>query len=565
MCSLAVGWPIPIARAAAETLPWRSISTSRRSRVESHSRESERIGHGDMSYTLISSSAIQVQGIVASGRDPAALPLRADRLCELPLRLHVEGRSRGRRPARQALVDRYLEAAERAGSPIVAVFETHVQADHVSGLPALVERRPARPHTCPPVRSVEFAHVALADGQTGRAGQHDRHHHRHAGARTRARRVRGRGSAARTRTSPGSSSPATRCSSATSGVPISTPRAIPSHSPSAVLRLDAQAARARTTTSLVYPSHFGGSVCGRASSANPFSTIGFERRHNPALRHEDPEAFAKALLVDVPPPPERQAEIVAANRRGRVPAGSVTRPAVQLGLRANAAQFSLLVLLNALVGAMVGLERSVLPLVGEEDFGLESKTRDPRLRRRVRREQGVHEPRSRAASPNEVGRKRLLVLGLAARAARSAADRARAELGLIVLANLFLGVNQGFAWSMTVVMKIDLVGPTRRGLALGLNESAGYLGVAAAALATGALAATYRAPHRRLGRGGRRRRGRDAHRRPARPRHGRPRRARAARPRTRRCPGRRRSERSRGQPAGTRSCAPAPRQASSTT
>ena len=67
---------------------------------------------------------------------------------------------------------------------------------------------------------------------------------------------------------------------------------------------------------------------------------------------------------------------------------------------------------------------------------------------------------------------------------------ARAELGLVVAANLFLGASQGLAWSMTVVMKIDLVGPTRRGLALGFNESAGYLGVAVAAFATGALAAS---------------------------------------------------------------------------
>jgi hypothetical protein len=70
----------------------------------------------------------------------------------------------------------------------------------------------------------------------------------------------------------------------------------------------------------VYPSHFGGSVCGRALSGNPFSTIGFERRHNPALRHPDADAFADALVADMPPRPEHQAAIVAANREGRVPA-----------------------------------------------------------------------------------------------------------------------------------------------------------------------------------------------------------------------------------------------------
>ena len=71
---------------------------------------------------------------------------------------------------------------------------------------------------------------------------------------------------------------------------------------------------------LVYPSHYGGSVCGRALSGNPFSTIGFERRHNQALAAGDRESFARALLVDVPPPPADQAEIVAVNRRGAVSA-----------------------------------------------------------------------------------------------------------------------------------------------------------------------------------------------------------------------------------------------------
>jgi hypothetical protein len=67
---------------------------------------------------------------------------------------------------------------------------------------------------------------------------------------------------------------------------------------------------------LVYPSHYGGSVCGRGLSGNPFSTIGFERRHNPALAHADIDSFVRALLTDVPPPPADQATIVAANRAG---------------------------------------------------------------------------------------------------------------------------------------------------------------------------------------------------------------------------------------------------------
>ena len=69
----------------------------------------------------------------------------------------------------------------------------------------------------------------------------------------------------------------------------------------------------------VYPSHFGGSVCGRALSGNPFSTIGFERRHNAALAHRSADAFAEALVADMPPRPEGQEAIVAANRRGDVP------------------------------------------------------------------------------------------------------------------------------------------------------------------------------------------------------------------------------------------------------
>jgi hypothetical protein len=68
---------------------------------------------------------------------------------------------------------------------------------------------------------------------------------------------------------------------------------------------------------VVYPSHYGGSVCGRALSGNPFSSIGFERAHNAMLNYRDPESFAEALVADAPPPPAHQAEIVAANRRGK--------------------------------------------------------------------------------------------------------------------------------------------------------------------------------------------------------------------------------------------------------
>ena len=152
---------------------------------------------------------------------------------------------------------------------------------------------------------------------------------------------------------------------------------------------------------------------------------------------------------------------------------------VRLGLRANAAQFSLLVGVNALVGGMVGLERSVLPLVGEHDFGLHSKT----LILSFVLAFGVAKAFTNLAAGSlaeRLGRKRVLVIGWLA-----------PSWGFIIAANILLGINQGLAWSMTVNMKIDLAGPARRGLALGLNEAAGYLGVAAAAFTTGVLAASY--------------------------------------------------------------------------
>jgi MFS family permease len=163
---------------------------------------------------------------------------------------------------------------------------------------------------------------------------------------------------------------------------------------------------------------------------------------------------------------------------------------VQLGLRANAAQFSLLVGLNALVGAMVGLERSVLPLVGEKEFGLASRLAILSFVVAF----GVAKAFTNLGAgvlADRVGRKRLLVIGWAVALPVPAMIALAPSWGWIVAANLLLGVNQGLAWSMTVVMKIDLAGPARRGLALGLNEAAGYLGVAVTAFLTGALAATY--------------------------------------------------------------------------
>jgi MFS family permease len=166
----------------------------------------------------------------------------------------------------------------------------------------------------------------------------------------------------------------------------------------------------------------------------------------------------------------------------------VTAAPVRLGLRENAAQFSLLVAVNAFVGAMVGLERSTLPLVGREDFGLGSSAAVLSFIVAF----GIAKALTNLAAgalAARAGRRRLLIAGWTAALPVPLLIAIAPNWGWIVAANALLGVNQGLAWSMTVVMKIDLVGPRRRGLALGLNESAGYGGVAVAAGLSGWLAA----------------------------------------------------------------------------
>jgi len=163
---------------------------------------------------------------------------------------------------------------------------------------------------------------------------------------------------------------------------------------------------------------------------------------------------------------------------------------VQLGLRANAGQFALLVGLNALVGGMVGLERSVLPLVGKDDFGLRSSAAILAFVVAFGAAKAVTNLAAGELA-ERLGRRRLLVAGWLVALPVPLLIGLAPSWWFIVAANLLLGVNQGLAWSMTVVMKIDLAGPRRRGLALGLNEAAGYLGVAAAAFATGAIAASF--------------------------------------------------------------------------
>jgi MFS family permease len=165
---------------------------------------------------------------------------------------------------------------------------------------------------------------------------------------------------------------------------------------------------------------------------------------------------------------------------------------VRLGLRENAAQFSLLVGVNAFVGAMVGLERSTLPLVGREDFGLGSSAAVLSFIVAF----GVAKALTNLAAGTTAARaerRRLLIAGWAVALPVPLMIALAPSWGWIVAANALLGVNQGLAWSMTVVMKIDLVGPRRRGLALGLNESAGYGGVALAAGLSGWLAGSFAA------------------------------------------------------------------------
>ena len=216
----------------------------------------------------------------------------------------------------QALVDDYLSEAERVGAPVVAVFETHVQADHVSGLPALVEATGATPYL-PAGAGVEFPHEELADGEEVELGN----------TRVRALATPGHAPAhnayvvsdLRRRTDEpwfvftGDSllvGDVGRPDLHAGGDPLPLAR-----------RLHASLRRLLELPDgvSVYPSHYAGSVCGRTLSGNPFSTIGFERRHNPALAAEDAEEFARSLLVELPPPPADQAEIVAANRRGVLP------------------------------------------------------------------------------------------------------------------------------------------------------------------------------------------------------------------------------------------------------
>jgi glyoxylase-like metal-dependent hydrolase (beta-lactamase superfamily II) len=214
------------------------------------------------------------------------------------------------------LVDAYIRTAEAQGVPIVAVLETHVQADHLSGLPALVDYTGATAYL-PEGAAVEFEHVPLADGDVldvgntkleamatpGHAAAH------HAYVVTDRRR---------------SEEPWLVLTGDALLVGDAGRPDLHARDGEAVEQMARTLYRSLTERLLtlpddllLYPAHYSGSVCGRGLSGNPASSIGFERRHNQALQHDSEEAFVDALVRDIPPAPERQAEIVAANRIGR--------------------------------------------------------------------------------------------------------------------------------------------------------------------------------------------------------------------------------------------------------
>ena len=213
------------------------------------------------------------------------------------------------------LVDEYIATAAALGAPIVAVFETHVQADHVSGLPAVVERTGATAYL-PAGAEVEFEHVALADGDTVGLGNtlvtalatpgHAPAHHAYTVADRR------RGTEEPWLVFSGDSlliGDVGRPDLHVAGDDAGQAR---------VLHASLQRLLELPDGVVLYPSHYAGSVCGRGLSGNPVSTIGFERAHNQMLRFADAAAFADALLADMTPPPEEHQKIVAANRAGTV-------------------------------------------------------------------------------------------------------------------------------------------------------------------------------------------------------------------------------------------------------
>ena len=213
------------------------------------------------------------------------------------------------------LVSDYLSLAERVGARIAAVLETHVQADHVSGLPAIVDATGAVAYL-PEGAGVDFEHSQVSDGQVIELGNTivqaivtPGHAPAHLAYLVADRR---RGTEEPWLVFTGDSllvGDVGRPDLHAKGDPFPLAR-LQFASMQRLLELPDHV--------VVYPSHFGGSVCGRALSGNPFSSIGFERQNNRALQHANVDEFARALLEDAPPPPEGQTAILRANRRGVV-------------------------------------------------------------------------------------------------------------------------------------------------------------------------------------------------------------------------------------------------------
>ena len=170
--------------------------------------------------------------------------------------------------------------------------------------------------------------------------------------------------------------------------------------------------------------------------------------------------------------------------------GARGRPGLELGLRPNLGQFSLLLVINAFVGAMVGMERSVLPVLAEREFGIASRAAILSFVVAF----GLVKALTNVVAGSVAdrwGRRRVLLTGWLAALPVPFMIMFAPDWGWVVAANVLLGINQGLCWSTAVVMKMDLAGPRQRGLAIGLNESSGYLAVSLAALASGYLAARY--------------------------------------------------------------------------
>jgi hydroxyacylglutathione hydrolase len=214
------------------------------------------------------------------------------------------------------LVDDYLALAQAQGVPIVAVLETHVQADHVSGLPALVERTGATAYL-PAGAGVDFDHHPLADGDVVKLGNteiqalatpgHALAHHAY--------------EVTDHRRAPEPWLVLTGDALLVGDAGRPDLHAHGEHTVEAMARTLYRSLTERLLALpdhlVLYPAHYSGSVCGRGLSGNPISTIGFERRHNPALRFDSEDEFVEALARDIPPAPGQQAAIVASNRSGR--------------------------------------------------------------------------------------------------------------------------------------------------------------------------------------------------------------------------------------------------------